>query len=68
MRSMAGAEAFCAIRSYLATAAKHGTGMLDALTRAASATPGHPKRRDHATSNLSSYPVSLLDPSYYSTM
>ena len=35
MRSMAGAQAFCAIRSYLATAAKHGIGMLDALTRAA---------------------------------
>jgi transposase len=43
MRSMAGAEAFCAIRSYLATAAKHGTGMLDALTRAASATPWAPE-------------------------
>ena len=39
MRSMAGAEHFCAIRSYLATTAKHGIGMLDALTRAAS---GHP--------------------------
>lgn len=36
MRSMAGAEAFCAIRSYLSTAAKHGIGKLDALTRAAS--------------------------------
>ena len=36
MRSMAGAEAFCAIRSYLSTAAKHGIGMLDALTRVAS--------------------------------
>jgi len=36
MRSTAGAETFCAIRSYLATAAKHGIGMLDALTRAAS--------------------------------
>jgi transposase len=35
MRSMAGAEAFCAIRSYLSTAAKHGTGPLDALTKAA---------------------------------
>ena len=35
MRSMAGAEAFCAIRSYLSTAAKHGIGMLDALTSAA---------------------------------
>ena len=36
MRSVAGAEAFCAIRSYLSTAAKHGISMLDALTRAAS--------------------------------
>jgi len=35
MRSMAGAETFCAIRSYLATAARHGIGALDALTRAA---------------------------------
>jgi transposase len=42
MRSMAGAEAFCAIRSYLATAAKHGIGMLDALTRAAAGTPWIP--------------------------
>ena len=39
MRSMAGAETFCAIRSYLATAARHGIGWLDALTRAAQ---GHP--------------------------
>jgi transposase len=36
MRSIAGAEAFCAIRSCLSTAAKHGIGKLDALTRAAS--------------------------------
>jgi hypothetical protein len=36
MRSMAGAETFCAIRSYLSTAAKHDIGMLDALTGAAS--------------------------------
>ena len=35
MRSMAGAEVFCAIRSYVATAARHGIGALDALTRAA---------------------------------
>jgi len=39
MRSMHGAEAFCAIRSYLATATRHGIGWLDALTRAAQ---GHP--------------------------
>jgi transposase len=38
MRTMTGAQAFCAIRSYLATAAKHGTGRLDALTKAASGT------------------------------
>ena len=39
MRSMHGAESFCAIRSYLATATRHGIGWLDALTRAAQ---GHP--------------------------
>jgi transposase len=39
MRSMTGAEIFCVIRSYLATAARHGIGALDALTRAAQ---GHP--------------------------
>ena len=39
MRSMAGAGTFCAIRSYLATATRHGIGWLDALTRAAQ---GHP--------------------------
>ena len=43
MRSMAGAEAFCAIRSYLATAAKHGIGILDALIRAATGTPWVPE-------------------------
>jgi hypothetical protein len=32
MRSMAGAEEFCAIRSCLATAARHGIPALDALT------------------------------------
>lgn len=36
MRSIAGARAFCAIRSYLSTAAKHGISKLDALIRAAS--------------------------------
>jgi transposase len=38
MRSMAGAENFCAIRSYLSTAKKHGIGILDALTQAATGT------------------------------
>ena len=43
MRSMAGAELFCATRSYLATAARHGIGALDALTRAAQGNPGIPE-------------------------
>jgi hypothetical protein len=38
MRSMADAENFCAIRSYLSTAKKHGIGILDALTQAATGT------------------------------
>jgi hypothetical protein len=42
MRSMQGAEAFCAIRSYLATASRHGIGWLDALTRAAGGRPWIP--------------------------
>ncbi|MFL6052231.1 MAG: transposase [Actinoallomurus sp.] len=33
LRTLTGAERFCAIRSYLATTAKHGLGLLDALTR-----------------------------------
>ena len=43
MRSMAGAENFCAIRSYLSTAAKHGIGKLDALTPAATGIPWAPE-------------------------
>ncbi len=42
MRSMTGAETFCAIRSYLATATRHGIAWLDALTRAAAGTPWIP--------------------------
>ena len=42
MRSMTGAEEFCAIRSYLATAARHGISALDALTHAFQASPGIP--------------------------
>jgi transposase len=40
MRSMTGAEIFCAIRSYVATAARHGIG---ALTRAAQGNPWIPE-------------------------
>jgi hypothetical protein len=42
MRSADGARAFCAIRSYLSTGAKHGVARLDALTRAASGPPWVP--------------------------
>jgi transposase len=42
MRSMAGAGEFCAIRSYLATAARHGIGALEALTSAFQGRPWIP--------------------------
>jgi len=35
LRTFAGAQQFCAIRSYLATATKHGVNLLDALTHLA---------------------------------
>ena len=43
MRSMAGAEVFCAIRSYLATASRHGIGALETLTCAAQGDPWIPE-------------------------
>jgi transposase len=43
MRSMAGAEQFCALRSYLATAARHSIGALDALTTAFQGRPWIPQ-------------------------
>jgi transposase len=43
MRSTRGAETFCAIRSYLATADRHKISWLDALTRAASGSPWIPE-------------------------
>jgi hypothetical protein len=42
---MTGAENFCAIRSYLATAARHGTSRLDALIMAAQGDPWIPRNR-----------------------
>ena len=55
MRSMSGAEVFCAIRSYVATAARHGIGALDALTRAAQADPWIPEPADRETLPASRY-------------
>ncbi len=42
MRTLTGAEHFAAIRSYTATAARHGIGMLDALIQAANGRPWIP--------------------------
>jgi len=44
LRTLTGAEQFCAIRSYLATTAKHGLGLLDALTRLTNRNPWLPSR------------------------
>ncbi|MGB2950685.1 MAG: IS66 family transposase [Rhodococcus sp. (in: high G+C Gram-positive bacteria)] len=43
MRTLAGAEHFAALRSYLATTAKHGIDGLDALTRLATGNPWIPQ-------------------------
>jgi hypothetical protein len=43
MRSMTGAEEFCAVRSYLATAARHGIAALDTLTSAFQGLPWIPE-------------------------
>jgi transposase len=43
MRSMTGAGEFCAIRSYLATTARHGISALDALTSAFQGRPWIPE-------------------------
>ncbi len=42
MRTLKGAQDFAAIRSYTATAAKHGITMLDALTRLTSHNTWYP--------------------------
>ena len=43
MRSMTGAQNFCAIRSYLATATRHRVSWLDALVMAAEGKPWIPE-------------------------
>jgi hypothetical protein len=47
MRSMQGAQTFCTIRAYLATASRHSIGGLDALTRAAQGNPWIPEPAGH---------------------
>jgi transposase len=42
LRTMAGARQFCAIRSYLSTAAKHGLGLFDALVMLTEGRPWMP--------------------------
>lgn len=42
MRTLTGAQHFCHLRSYLATAGKHGINLLDALTQLASGRPWTP--------------------------
>jgi hypothetical protein len=42
LRTLAGAQQFCAFRSYLVTAAKHGRNLIDVLTRL---TAGDPRTR-----------------------
>jgi len=42
MRTMTGARDFATIRSYTATAAKHGITMFDALNRLTSQEPWYP--------------------------
>jgi transposase len=42
LRTLPGAKQFCAIRSYLATTAKHGIGLRDALTRLTNRQPWLP--------------------------
>jgi transposase len=43
LRTLVGAEQFCAIRSYVATAAKHGIHFFQSLTMLAEGHPWLPK-------------------------
>jgi transposase len=48
LRTLTGARHFCAIRSYLSTAAKHGLTFFDALVMLAEGQPWSPPPLDHA--------------------
>jgi transposase len=45
LRTLTGAKQFCAIRSYLSTAAKHGRTFFDTLVALAEGDPGCPHIR-----------------------
>ena len=49
LRTLTGARQFCAIRSYLSTAAKHGRTFLDTLVMLAEGRPWMPDINNHAT-------------------
>ncbi|MGH3829243.1 MAG: hypothetical protein ACRDRS_02140 [Pseudonocardiaceae bacterium] len=46
MRIVTGAQQFCAIRSYLSTAAEHGRHFFDTLVMSPRDTPGYPQFND----------------------
>ena len=48
LRTLTGAWQFCAIRSYLSTAAKHGLSFFDALVMLTEGLPWVPAATDHA--------------------
>jgi hypothetical protein len=59
-RTMAGARQFCAIRSYLSTAAKHGLGLFDALVMLTEGQPALDARRRLSKHNTLPVPDQLL--------
>jgi hypothetical protein len=67
MRSMTGAEEFCAIRSYLATAARHGITGLEALTSAFQGRPWIPKPDRPARHQSAGQPEPESRPTYLVT-
>jgi transposase len=57
LRTLTGARQFCAIRSYLATAAKHGVSFLDASSCSPKTGHGCPNRSWPDPKDLTSYPA-----------